>query len=178
MLPRDTEWSTHPWSPHAISGVPDFVSCTQFFSKHDPNCKRPQRLNKAFLFWASCWFPLEMVAHCKVAVWSQCCLPLPHYIRLPKKYWGVMQKKRILCFRFVLSLNLQPYVIVILSQCVSAALQTQCSGHCCTAIWLHNATKKFTINTYRRTSARSMRAANISHLQCGMQLLKLRKGSG
>ena len=93
MLPRDTEWSTHPWSPHAISGVPDFVSCTQFFSKHDPNCKRPQRLNKAFLFWASCWFPLEMVAHCKVAVWSQCCLPLPHYIRLPKKVLRCHAKK-------------------------------------------------------------------------------------
>lgn len=97
---------------------------------------------------------------------------------LTKKVLRCHAKKRILCFRFVLSLNLQPYVIVILSQCVSAALQTQCSGHCCTAIWLHNATKKFTINTYRRTSARSMRAANISHLQCGMQLLKLRKGSG
>ena len=30
----------HAWSPHAISGVPYFVSCNQFFSKHDLHCKQ------------------------------------------------------------------------------------------------------------------------------------------
>ena len=164
------------------------MSCTQFFSKHDLNCK--QRILGLGLVLISSGEGGPLQSGCMVFAAFQAaklsaassvlrtCASLDSLTK--KKGTEVHTKKNsIFCFiRFVLSLNLQPSVIVILCQCVSAALQTLCSGHCCTAIRLHNAPKKFTINKYRHTSACSTRAVNISHLQCGMQLLKLCKGSG